>query len=157
MILLGDFKTNMRRALTEIDPNWESYNGVIVCGSHDPRDAEKIISKIQVAREQGTPLLGVCYGFQLASIEYARNVLGLSNATSEEWGRGNFVVRARNTPRVGLFEGESYWSRYDVTIEPKFPDNWICVPFHPEYQSHKNNPHPLLIRFINICKHEMEM
>lgn len=157
MKLLGDFTTNVRRALDEIDPMWWSYNGLIVCGSHNPKDAESIIKEIETARNAKLPVLGICYGYQLATIEYARNVLNINNATSEEWGNGTLVVRARPEPRIGLYQDESYWSYYDVTIEPKFPDNWICVPFHPEYQSHKNNQHHLLIKFINICKHEMEM
>ena len=36
------------------------------------------------ARENKTPYLGVCFGFQLATVEFARNVLGLKNANSSE-------------------------------------------------------------------------
>lgn len=157
MTLYGDFQTNVRRALDEIDPCWEVYPGAIFCGSHTPDEPEELINKLSFYKQYNIPVLGICYGYQLASIEYARNMLGIKDATSEEWGNGTFVVRTRPEPRIGLYQGESYWSYYDVTIEAKFPDNWICVPFHPEYQSHKNNPHPLLIKFINICKHEMEM
>ena len=85
MDILGEFTTSMIKALDEIDPNWETYPGLIACGSHHVDDAEKIIKKIKVAREQNIPFLGVCFGHQLAVIEYARNVCGLEGAHSAEF------------------------------------------------------------------------
>ena len=37
------------------------------------------------ARENKIPYLGVCFGFQLATVEFARNVLGLKDANSSNW------------------------------------------------------------------------
>ena len=44
-----------------------------------------MIAAIRLAREQGVPFLGLCYGMQLAVIEYARHVAGIERATSEEF------------------------------------------------------------------------
>lgn len=48
------------------------------------KDAKNVLSAIQYARENGVPALGTCAGFQHMVIEFARNVLGLYGADSEE-------------------------------------------------------------------------
>lgn len=155
MEIVGSFQTSVRRALREIDPEYESYVGLVVCGSHDTSDAESIINKIRVAREQKIPVLGICYGHQLAAIEYARNVVGYKDATSEEMSdTGTFIVKKRaDGLQVGMKGGESYWNNYEVDSSfnwPK-PDYMITVQFHPEYESSLDNPHPILLEFLRLC------
>jgi CTP synthase len=62
----------------------ESFDGIIVPQGWGTRGAEGKILAIQVAREQKLPYLGLCYGMQMATIEYARNVAGIAGANSEE-------------------------------------------------------------------------
>ena len=152
MQLLNDFQTTVRKALDEIDAKWESYPGVIICGTHKPFNVEMLIDTIRLCKESHTPYLGICFGHQLAAIEYARNELGIKDATSEEFGQGTFVVKKREGLKVGLHEGESWWNNYEVVIVWEKPDYFITCQFHPEYQSSKEKPHPLLVKFINICK-----
>ncbi len=154
MVILGEFTTSMVKALSEIDEKWETYPGLIACGSHSVEDAEMIISKIKQARENNIPFLGICFGHQLAAIEYARNVLGIKDATSEEIGEGTHVVKKLSELNVGLLDGESYWNNYEVVIDWKKPNNWRTYQFHPEYQSSINKPHPALMEFLDICKSE---
>jgi len=59
-------------------------NGILVPGGFGDRGVEGKILAIQYARENKVPFLGICLGMQLASIEYARNVLGLKGAHSAE-------------------------------------------------------------------------
>jgi len=59
-------------------------HGVIIPQGWGSRGAEGKIAAIQYARENGIPYLGLCYGMQMAAIEYGRNVLGLADANSEE-------------------------------------------------------------------------
>lgn len=59
-------------------------DGVLVPGGFGDRGIEGKISAIKYARENKVPFLGICLGMQLASIEYARNVLGLDGANSAE-------------------------------------------------------------------------
>jgi CTP synthase len=61
-----------------------SFDGVFVPYGFGPRGTEGKIAAVQFARENDTPFLGICYGFQLAVIEYARNVCGLKDANSTE-------------------------------------------------------------------------
>ena len=59
--------------------------GIVVPGGFGVRGTEGKIQAIQYAREQKIPYLGLCLGMQLAVIEFARNVAGVPQATSEEF------------------------------------------------------------------------
>ncbi|HDD46049.1 MAG TPA: CTP synthase (glutamine hydrolyzing) [Candidatus Aenigmarchaeota archaeon] len=59
-------------------------NGVLVPGGFGSRGAEGKIECIRYARENNVPFLGLCFGFQLACIEFARNICKLRNANSTE-------------------------------------------------------------------------
>ena len=59
-------------------------NGIIVPGGFGARGAEGKIACIKYARENNLPYLGICFGFQMAVIEYARNVCGIKGANSTE-------------------------------------------------------------------------
>lgn len=59
-------------------------DGVIVPGGFGSRGAEGKIKCIQYAREHNIPFLGLCFGFQLAVVEFARHVCGLKGANSTE-------------------------------------------------------------------------
>ena len=59
-------------------------HGIIVPGAFGSRGSEGKINCIQFARENKMPYLGLCYGFQMAVIEYARNVCGLDGSNSTE-------------------------------------------------------------------------
>jgi CTP synthase len=61
-----------------------NFDGVFVPYGFGPRGTEGKIAAIKYARENDIPFLGICYGFQLAVIEFARNVCGLKDANSIE-------------------------------------------------------------------------
>jgi len=62
----------------------KDVDGVFVPYGFGPRGTEGKIMAIEFARENGVPFLGICYGFQLAVIEFARHVCGLKEANSTE-------------------------------------------------------------------------
>ncbi|MEE2708888.1 MAG: CTP synthase [Gemmatimonadota bacterium] len=62
----------------------EGISGIIVPGGFGERGAEGKIRFVQHARENGIPFLGLCYGFQLAVVEFARNICGLERANHTE-------------------------------------------------------------------------
>lgn len=62
----------------------KSYNGVIVPGGFGSRGVEGKIRAIQYTRENRIPFLGLCYGLQLATVEFARNVCGFKGAHTTE-------------------------------------------------------------------------
>jgi CTP synthase len=61
-----------------------SFDALLVPGGFGSRGIEGIISAIRYARENKLPYLGLCYGMQLASIEFVRNVLGKPHAHTVE-------------------------------------------------------------------------
>ncbi|NRG44353.1 CTP synthase [Bacillus sp. CRN 9] len=70
-------KENVSELLADVD-------GVLVPGGFGDRGVEGKILATQYARENKKPFFGICLGMQLASIEFARNVLGLDGAHSAE-------------------------------------------------------------------------
>ena len=77
-------ETSKIEKYTDVEEMLKDVNGVIVPGGFGSRGAEGKIMCIRYARENNIPFLGLCFGFQLACIEYARNVCGLKNANSTE-------------------------------------------------------------------------
>lgn len=125
----------------------EGLDAVIVPGGFGTRGVEGKIEAVRHCRENGIPYLGICLGFQVAVIEYARNVLGIEAATSTEFGgEGPFVISELpeqkeieglgGTMRLGaqdvaltpgslaalLYQGESARERFRhrYEVEPEF-------------------------------------
>src|SRR3989344_67652 len=63
----------------------QGAGGILVPGGFGTRGVEGKISAIQYARENRVPFFGICFGMQLAAIEFARNVCGIRDATSREF------------------------------------------------------------------------
>ena len=62
-----------------------NYDAILVPGGFGKRGVEGKIRAIQYAREHKVPFLGICLGMQLAVVEYARHVAGLTDANSTEF------------------------------------------------------------------------
>ena len=67
------------------DETLGSLDGIIVPGGFGGRGIEGMIVAAKYAREKKVPYFGICLGMQIAVIEYARNVLGLTDANSGEF------------------------------------------------------------------------
>lgn len=74
-----DFEENPKKLAT-----LKQYDGIIIPGGFGSRGIEGKIAVIRFCRENKVPYFGLCYGMQLAVVEYARNVLGLSEAHTTE-------------------------------------------------------------------------
>ncbi len=64
----------------------EGVHGILVPGGFGERGAEGKIRAAQFARERNVPYFGICFGMQMAVIEAARNLVGLKDASSTEFG-----------------------------------------------------------------------
>ncbi|HWM82800.1 MAG TPA: CTP synthase [Pseudolabrys sp.] len=67
-------------------PFLEHVNGILVPGGFGQRGAEGKIRAVQFARERSVPYFGICFGMQMAVIEAARNLCGIDDANSTEFG-----------------------------------------------------------------------
>ncbi len=76
-------------------PFLEHVNGILVPGGFGQRGAEGKIKAAQFARERDVPYFGICFGMQMAVIEAARNLAGIEEANSTEFG-------TTSEPVVGL-------------------------------------------------------
>ena len=68
-------------------PFLEHVNGILVPGGFGQRGAEGKIKAAQFAREHRVPYFGICFGMQMAVIEAARNLCGIEDANSTEFGQ----------------------------------------------------------------------
>jgi len=62
----------------------ETAHGILLPGGFGDRGTRGMMKAAEFARTRGVPYFGICYGFQWASVEYARNVAGLADADSTE-------------------------------------------------------------------------
>lgn len=62
----------------------DAYDGVLVPGGFGSTGIEGKLNVIEYVRKKGIPYFGICYGMQLAVLEYAKNVLNLKNSSTEE-------------------------------------------------------------------------
>src|SRR5437763_2115182 len=76
-------------------PFLEHVNGILVPGGFGQRGAEGKIRAAQFARERHVPYFGICFGMQMAVVEAARNLCGIEDANSTEFG-------STSAPVVGL-------------------------------------------------------
>ena len=67
-------------------------SGVLVAPGFGERGIEGKIKAVQYVRENNIPFLGICLGLQLAVIEFARNICGISKANSAEFKKNNYNI-----------------------------------------------------------------
>ena len=110
---------------TEIKKKLKNISGILIPGGFGKRGTEGKIAAIKYARINKIPFLGICFGMQMAIIEFARNVLNIKTASSSElnskctpvvgliheWKKDGKTIRGTNkdlggTMRLGLYEAE---------------------------------------------------
>lgn len=149
MHILNDFKTSVRKAFDEIDLHWESYDGLVVAGTHSPHNTDEIIMQIRKARENNVPFLGICMGFQLMAIEWVRSMGGLEQANSTEIDRQtpNPVVVKMLERHTGI--RPVTW--FDNTVS--YESHWHSYAMNPYYLRY----FPQELWDVSFGEHAIEM
>ena len=80
---------------SDVAARLEPLHAILVPGAFGERGAEGKIASIRFARERNVPYFGICFGMQMACIEAARNLAGIADASSTEFG-------ATTEPVVGI-------------------------------------------------------
>ncbi|MFH1711987.1 MAG: CTP synthase [Patescibacteria group bacterium] len=100
------------------------YDGILVPGGFGTRGIEGVISTIKYAREKKIPYFGLCYGMQLATVEFARNVLGKASAHTVEVD-GDTVdpiihinPKQKENVRQNRYGGTMRLGAYDCELKP---------------------------------------
>jgi CTP synthase len=110
-------------------PLLEHVNGILVPGGFGQRGAEGKIRAAQFARERHVPYFGICFGMQMAVVEAARNLCGVEDANSTEFGptphpvvglmtewlRGNALEKRRDGGDLG---GTMRLGAYMAQLQP---------------------------------------
>ncbi|VVB99534.1 CTP synthase [uncultured archaeon] len=76
--------TDVENGKSRIEEEMQGVDGVIVPGGFGTRGVEGKIACVKYLRENKVPFLGICYGFQMAVIEFCRSICGVKNANTEE-------------------------------------------------------------------------
>ncbi len=87
--------------LSEVKKKLAGVNGILIPGGFGKRGTEGKIAAISYARKNKIPFLGICFGMQMAVIEFARNILKIKKASSTE-------ISKQCIPVVGLIDE---WSK----------------------------------------------
>ena len=109
----------------QIDKLFKNVSGILIPGGFGGRGTEGKIQVINFARKKKIPFLGICFGMQMAVIEFARNVLKIKNAGSteinkkcfpiigliDEWSKNGRIFKGTSkelggTMRLGLYEAK---------------------------------------------------
>ncbi len=109
----------------QIKNKLNKISGILIPGGFGKRGTEGKIAAISYARKNKIPFLGICYGMQMAVIEFARNTLKIKNATSSElsnsgvnvvglmneWDKDGVIYKGTTkqlggTMRLGLYEAK---------------------------------------------------
>ena len=110
---------------SEIKKKLKGISGILIPGGFGKRGTEGKIEAIKYARQNKIPFLGICFGMQMAIIEFARNKLNIKKATSSEfqkggvpiiglineWNKDGKIIKGTNkklggTMRLGLYEAK---------------------------------------------------
>ena len=84
-------------------PYLDGVNGILVPGGFGERGTEGKINAVTFARQRNVPFFGICFGMQMAVIEAARHLGGISSASSSEFGE---TARAGGRASDGMAEGK---------------------------------------------------
>lgn len=103
----------------DVEKILSTVEGILIPGGFGERGTEGKIRAIRYAREKKVPFFGICLGLQLAMIEFARNVVGIKDATSAEFKTdGSLVIDyMQGQSREGSKGATMRLGAYDCTLE----------------------------------------
>ena len=160
----GGIKNNVKINLIRIESDklktiqikklLKGVSGILIPGGFGSRGTEGKISAISYARKNKIPFLGICFGMQMAVIEFARNTLKIKNAGSSEldnkclsvigllneWNKNGKLIKGTNkdlggTMRLGLYEAKL---RHNSLIHKIYKSKSIFERHRHRYEVNNN-------------------
>ena len=138
----------------EIKSKLKNVSGILIPGGFGKRGTEGKIEAIRYARERKIPFLGICFGMQMAMIEFARNILKIKKAGSseldkncfpvigliDEWNKDGKIIKGTDknlggTMRLGLYEAKL---RNNSAIKNIYKSNMIKERHRHRYEVNIN-------------------
>jgi CTP synthase len=99
----------------------DGADGILVPGGFGNRGSRGMMKAVEIARKREIPYFGICYGFQWAAVEYARNVVGLNDADSTECDPDTptkVIYKLRDLLGVDTLGGTMRLGSYECDIAP---------------------------------------
>jgi CTP synthase len=100
----------------------DGADGILVPGGFGNRGTRGMMKAAEVARERAIPFLGICYGFQWAMVEFARDAAGLSDADSTECNEDTphkVIYKLRDLLGVDDLGGTMRLGQYECALSPR--------------------------------------
>ena len=138
----------------EIKSKLNNVSGILIPGGFGKRGTEGKIEAIRYAREKRIPFLGICFGMQMAMVEFARNILKIKKAGSseldkncfpvigliDEWNKDGKIIKGTDknlggTMRLGLYEAKL---RNNSAIKNIYKSNMIKERHRHRYEVNIN-------------------
>ena len=139
---------------SQISKVLKNVSGILIPGGFGKRGTEGKISAISYARKNKIPFLGICFGMQMAVIEFARNTLKIKNAGSSEldkkcypviglineWNKNGKLIKGTNknlggTMRLGLYEAKL---RHNSLVKNIYKESTIFERHRHRYEVNNN-------------------
>ncbi len=158
--IFNKVKVNLTRiesdnlTVDQIRKKLKNVSGILIPGGFGKRGTEGKISAIKYARENKIPFLGICFGMQMAIIEFARNKLNIKKAGSSEldkhcypviglineWDKNGKIIKGTDknlggTMRLGLYEAKL---RNNSAIKKIYKSNSIKERHRHRYEVNNN-------------------
>ncbi len=156
-----DIEKKTKKALSDL----KRVDGIIVPIGWGSRGVEGKIQAIKYARENKVPYLGLCYGLQLAAIEFARNVVGLSKAHTHEVDPATpdmIIHQIPFDPKYQRIKGDGASMRlggYDCVLRK----DTLAYKIYDKYNAFKDKRHDMIserhrhrYEFNNIYREKLE-
>ena len=140
--------------INQVRQKLKNVSGILIPGGFGKRGTEGKISAINYARKNKIPFLGICFGMQMAIIEFAKNVLKIKNAGSSElekkcfpvigliheWNKNGKIIKGTNkdlggTMRLGLYEAKL---KHNSLIQRIYKSNSIKERHRHRYEVNNN-------------------
>ena len=140
--------------INQVRQKLKNVSGILIPGGFGKRGTEGKISAINYARKNKIPFLGICFGMQMAIIEFAKNVLKIKNAGSSElekkcfpvigliheWNKNGKIIKGTNkdlggTMRLGLYEAKL---KHNSLIQKIYKSNSIKERHRHRYEVNNN-------------------
>jgi len=130
----------------------DGADGVLVPGGFGSRGTRGMMKAAEFARQHNVPFFGICYGFQWATVEYARNVCGLEGADSTEVDENaphKVIYKLRDLLGVDELGGTMRLGRYACELAP----GSVAAQIYGTSLIHERHRH----RFEFNCLYEQEL
>ena len=131
----------------------DGADGILVPGGFGSRGTRGMMKAAEYAREHGVPFFGICYGFQWATVEFARNVCGLEGADSTEVDENaphKVIYKLRDLLGVDELGGTMRLGRYACELAPGLAGASGSTARRSSHERHRH-------RFEFNCLYETEL